>query len=66
MQQQINLKDLTVTELKALAYDILATIENNQRNLNAINSEIAARNQQQQNGSTPTPLKAAEITEEVN
>jgi len=38
-----NIKDLSVTELKAVAYDNLLNIENSQRTLQAINQEIASR-----------------------
>jgi hypothetical protein len=37
------LKQMSVVGLKALAYDILSQIENNQRILNSINQEIASR-----------------------
>lgn len=40
-----NITEFTVVELKALAYDQLATIEVAQNNLKAINQEFAARNQ---------------------
>ena len=35
----------SVTELKALAFDTLVSIEQQQNNLRAINAEIAKRNQ---------------------
>ena len=37
-------EDLTAQELKALAYDCLATIELNQNNLRAINARLAELN----------------------
>lgn len=40
------LKDFTDIELKSIAYDCLATIQNNQNTLNAINEELARRAQQ--------------------
>ena len=42
----INLKDLSLTDLKALAYDQLANLENAQINLKAINEEIRVKNTQ--------------------
>ena len=41
----INLKDLDLNALKALAYDLLVVSENTQNNLKAVNQEIALRNQ---------------------
>jgi hypothetical protein len=52
----MNIKQMSITELKALAYDQLAQIEMNQANLRAINAEITKRNQQEQ--------PAAQSTEE--
>lgn len=42
----MNVTDLSVTELKALAYDQLAQIERNQHNLRMINDEIVKRDTQ--------------------
>jgi len=42
------LSDLTVVELKSLAYDELAKLENAQQNLRVLNQEIAKRVQEQQ------------------
>lgn len=40
----IDLKQMSLSDLKALAYDQLALIEQNQNNLKIINAEIAERN----------------------
>ena len=37
------IKDFTVVELKSMAYDALATIEQAQANIKAINQELAER-----------------------
>lgn len=42
------LSDLTVVELKSLAYDELAKLENAQQNLKVLNQEINKRFQEQQ------------------
>jgi hypothetical protein len=42
------LSDLTVVELKSLAYDELAKLESAQQNLRILNQEIAKRSQEQQ------------------
>ncbi len=42
------LSDLTVVELKSLAYDELAKLESAQQNLRVLNQEIAKRAQEQQ------------------
>lgn len=42
------LSDLTVVELKSLAYDELAKLEVAQQNLRVLNQEIAKRAQEQQ------------------
>lgn len=63
------LSDLTVVELKSLAYDELARIEQSQSNLRVLNQEInnriqqAQQAQQAQQGSFTTPLNADSGTE---
>jgi hypothetical protein len=42
------LSDLTVVELKSLAYDELAKLETSQQNLRILNQEINKRFQEQQ------------------
>lgn len=42
-KRTINLKELSVEQLKAMAYDQMAGIENAQRILQALNAEIAER-----------------------
>ena len=49
------LSDLTVIELKSLAYDELARLEAAQSNLRILNQEIANRAQQAQQGSLTAP-----------
>jgi hypothetical protein len=40
----MNLKELSILELKALAYDVLSQLEANQNNLRLLNQEISSRN----------------------
>lgn len=47
--QQVQLKDLSLIELKALVYDGSVVLQNTQRNLEALNAEIQRRAQ------LPTP-----------
>ena len=47
------LSDLTVVELKSLAYDELAKLENAQQNLKILNQEINKRFQEQQQTQEP-------------
>lgn len=54
---QIDITKLTVTELKALAYDALSTIEMQQRNLQAINQEIAKKSQVEKEVKSVEPKK---------
>jgi len=42
-QTNKTLKDFTVTELKAIAYETIVQIEQYQLNIKAINQEIASR-----------------------
>ena len=49
------LSDLTVVELKSLAYDELARLEAAQSNLRILNQEIANRSQQAQQGNLTSP-----------
>ena len=49
------LSDLTVVELKSLAYDARARLESAQSNLRILNQEIANRVQQSQQGSLVNP-----------
>ena len=54
------IKELTVTELKALVYDNMGTIEQAKNNINIINQEIAERAK-----STPTEAPVVpEVIEE--
>jgi len=48
-QQQKSLNDFTTTELKALAFDFISSLELTQNNLRAINQELARRAQLPQN-----------------
>lgn len=62
------LSDLTVVELKSLAYDQLAIIENTQANLRALNQEIANRAQAEQQNVTQGSFSAPPTSdpEQVN
>jgi hypothetical protein len=46
MENQIDITKLSITELKALAFDLLIIVQNTQNNLNLINQEIEKRNVQ--------------------
>lgn len=62
------LSDLTVVELKSLAYDELARIEQSQSNLRILNQEINNRvqqSQQAQQGSFTAPVSADDSGTEV-
>ena len=48
-------EELSVVELKSVAYDQLAQIELAQNNLRAINQELAKRLQAERQGNQPTP-----------
>ena len=52
---ETQLQKLTETELKALAYDMLAQIQLSQRNLDAINGELASRAQAASQVPPPPP-----------
>jgi hypothetical protein len=54
MENQKQVSDLTVTELKAVAYDQMAQIELAQTNLRAINEELRKRLQPNQGSATQT------------
>lgn len=45
MQEQKTIKDLTATELKAIAYDEIVKLEQAQNNIKIINAELVARSQ---------------------
>ena len=57
------LSDLTVIELKSLAYDELARVDQSQANLRILNQEISNRIQQSQQASFTTPVNADSGTE---
>jgi len=62
------LSDLTVVELKSLAYDELARVEQAQSNLRILNQEIGNRiqqAQQTQQGSFTTPVSTDDSGTEV-
>jgi hypothetical protein len=63
MQKQ--LKDFTEVELKALAYDNVAQLEQAQNNLKVINNELARRKQPEVTGEvtgTEVPEETTEVT----
>ena len=45
MQNQIDITQLALNDLKALVYDNLAMLEQSQNNINALNAEIRKRTQ---------------------
>lgn len=45
MEQQKTIKDFSVVELKALAYDEIVKVEQAQNNIKVINQELIARSQ---------------------
>jgi len=45
---EINLKEMTIVELKALGYEAIGTLERAQQNLRIINAEIEKRMQEEQ------------------
>ena len=51
------IKDFTIIELKAMAYDQLIIIEQAQVNIKLINTEIAERTKSEQAVSTEIPKK---------
>lgn len=57
MENQKTIKDLSVVELKASAYDCLANIEQNQMIIKAINQELQSRQEQ--------PVEKTEVVEET-
>ena len=60
------LSDLTVVELKSLAYDELARIERSQSNLRVLNQEInnrAQQSQQTQQESFTAPVSTDGVTD---
>ena len=60
------LSDLTVVELKSLAYDELARIDQSQSNLRVLNQEInnrAQQSQQNQQGSFTTSVSTDGVTD---
>jgi hypothetical protein len=56
IQQGKDLKDMSVIELKAMGYDLVALLEQTQRNIQVVNQMI------QQKG-RPEPVEAAKIGE---
>ena len=65
-QKQIILADLNIVELKSLAYDELARIDQSQSNLRVLNQEInnrAQQSQQNQQGSFTTSVNTDGVTD---
>lgn len=58
-------KDFSVLELKALAYDCIAEAERVQANLRAINQELELRNKPVVGGSSAEAPVAEPVAEEV-
>lgn len=51
----MDITQMSITELKALAYDTISQLEQAQSNLQAINREIAARRQAEQMAAKAEP-----------
>ena len=62
-QKQITLADLNIVELKSLAYDELARIDQSQSNLRVLNQEINNRAQQNQQGSFTASVSTDGVTD---
>ena len=65
-QKQITLADLNIVELKSLAYDELARIDQSQSNLRVLNQEInnrAQQSQQTQQESFTAPVSTDGVTD---
>ena len=65
-QKQITLADLNIVELKSLAYDELARIDQSQSNLRVLNQEINNRvqqSQQNQQGSFTASVSTDGVTD---
>lgn len=65
-QNQNPLANLSVTELKSLAYDNLTRIQQAQSNLQILNQEIDARIQAFQQAQTQQSQSASPTSESVN
>lgn len=46
--EQIDLSKLTITELKALGFDVLSSLDNNRQTLQKIDAMIAQRTKEQE------------------
>lgn len=55
----MNLETMTITELKALAYDLLAQSQVTQSNLQAVNQMIAKKSQPIEPAAEETPAEGA-------
>ena len=56
----MDISNLTIEQLKALAYDVISEAEKTQKNLQVINGEIAKKTEMERNASqpkSPTPEK---------
>lgn len=65
----MKIEELTLEQLKSLAYDCLLQIEQSQNNLKIINAEIGKRNSNMSEENTeevvePTPLEVGDVTPE--
>jgi hypothetical protein len=56
----MNIQEMTIVELKALAYDQLVIIENTQKNLQAINAVLAEKNKPVENPEVPATPEVKE------
>jgi myo-inositol catabolism protein IolC len=55
--QTVDIKDLSIIELKAIAYDHIGQLETLQRNLSALTSEIQKREQAEAAGAKVIDIK---------
>lgn len=56
-QNQVNISELNINELKALAYDELVKINAVNNNLRVLNQELSQRQQQGDSNASPVVVK---------
>jgi hypothetical protein len=61
MKQNLNLNEMSIDELKICAYDLLASKEQTERNLQIVNQTIAAKYEEQKKNELPTTVSDATI-----
>jgi hypothetical protein len=60
-QQQVNIRDLTVEQLKAFAYDQAVAINQRQQTLAALEAELDRRRAEQEAIITPTLAESSKV-----